>query len=236
MHGSAGSLGLYVQIALGEDREASGFLGAAHVLSNMNRAGEDRMILSPGAPPEAQRREADAYGRLHNARVLVHHTGSDPDQVVNPHDAAVAVLNDIGADFANRVADPNDRRRELPVDRVLDLPELRDHSDHGEVFLSGRSTPFAAGRLIATDVREFPIRMSNGRNYVFENLCVIERAGGEPFSRGGDSGALVYALEKMSHSAHAVAFVVGGNDRYTFATPAMIALEAMEARLHDPRF
>jgi hypothetical protein len=227
----AGSVGAYV-IAKdeGSGREVKGFLGAAHVLSNMGRADLRDRVLSPGYPDRA--RDAKyTYGTLENWRELVHHSSqTDPDLIVNHEDIAHASLIDGVIEPTNDVPDPNDPKGNLlPTADCMSLMELRDHT-HSEVFMIGRTTAFARGRLVATDIEEFPIRMPNGRNYMFGGLALVEsQEEDRRFSQGGDSGAMVYALD--GRSSRALGFVVGGSERYTYIVPAVTCLSAMGVTL-----
>jgi hypothetical protein len=167
---------------------------------------------------------------LANFRFLVHHSDqADPDLIVNKEDIAFASLSDSSIVAENVVPDPNNPQRLLPVVDAMSPTELGDHT-HKDVFLVGRTTAFAAGKLVATDSTEMPIQMPNGRNYMFNGLALVESADKDhSFSQGGDSGAMVYAID--GGECRALGFVVGGNQRYTYIVPASTCLTAMKAAL-----
>jgi hypothetical protein len=152
---------------------------------------------------------------------------------VNSCDVALASLEDPTLPVRNEVPDPSDRSHFSPIVDVVPAQDVWTYMDR-EVFIAGRTTPFEVGRLMATKVREFPIRLPDWRNYMFADLCVIERTGQGSFSAPGDSGAVIYVLDGTD--CRALAFVVGGNSTYTFATPAAVCLKAMNARLYAPKF
>jgi hypothetical protein len=228
---NAGSIGAYVRVYDEQtDRDILGFVSAAHVLSNMGRADPQDRILSPGYP-DCERDGKYTYGYLYRWHELIHHTSqTEPDLVVNTTDIAFGSLRDSSTPAINQVLDPEDPKSNLvKVSDYMSLTDIRDHTFQ-DVFLVGRTTPFAQGRLIGTDIQEFPIKMPNGRTYMFAHLALIESsAPHRRFSQAGDSGALVYAVR--GSRCRAVGFIVGGNESYNYITPAATCLQAMEASL-----
>lgn len=225
----AGSLGAYVKFVDEKtDREVLGFVGASHVLSKMDDCNQGDAISSPGYP-DRERQGRYKYGMLVDWRRLVHYSSqTDPNLVVNDADVALALLpNDIIP--RNQVRDPNDEAHLLEVTNVMSLMEIRDHSGN-DVFMVGRTTEFSHGKLTATDVTEFPIRMPNGKSYMFGGLATVKSVDpNRRFSTSGDSGAIVYVV--ADGKARALGFVVGGSDRATFVTPAVKCLSAVQATL-----
>jgi hypothetical protein len=192
--GSAGSLGLYVTYA-DRKRRRKGFLGAAHVLIHSPDVQVGDHIHSPGAPPEDYRDILYRYGKLRRGRALTHFTESrDYVRVVNSCDVALASLNPMVHALQNSVPDPNDANRCLPVHDTMSVADIRDHCG-SDVFLTGSRTPFSHGQLFTVDVGEYPVQMPDGKEYLFGNVCVVERKGTAAFSQSGDSGGLVYTLD-----------------------------------------
>lgn len=230
-HGTAGSLGLYVKYTDEKaNRTVTGFLSAAHVLSNSPLGtGPGDMILSPGRPPAKYADIKYAYGHLYRGRLLTHHTdASASDSIVNECDAAVAGLIDATVPWRNEVPDPNNPQGNLlPVTDVVPKTEITDYVDK-QVFLVGRTTPFSVGRLSISDVGTFPVTLPDEKKYLFRDLAMVDRTEGR-FSQKGDSGACVYALE--GRHCRALGFVVGGNDDHTFFTPAQVCLDALDVEL-----
>lgn len=202
------------------------------MLSGLGRATvNNNVVLSPGPPDVTRDPGKYSYGTLLRWEHLVHHTDiTDPDNVINDVDIALAYLTDSATDGRNLVPDPNDpKRNRLEVSEVMSVIELRDHAGD-DVFMIGRSTPFACGKLIATDVETFPIRMPNGRNYLFGGLALIESNNSDRrFSQPGDSGGIVYTVS--GNHCSAAGFVVGGSEAHTFIAPAQPCLDKVEASL-----
>jgi hypothetical protein len=226
----AGSLGAYVKYQDEEtDRLLRGFIGASHVLSNMVDCERGNHIYSPG-PPDEQRVARFHYGSLFNWVPLVHYSDqADPDLILNDVDVALVTLKDFMPTAANVVPDPDDPSKLIQVEGVLSPTDVRDHT-LDDVFMIGRTTKFSRGRLTATDIEQYPVRMPNRRNYMFKELCLVDS--GEPkrpFSQPGDSGAIVYVVK--NNKAKALGFVVGGSGPYTFVSLASSCLKAMNASL-----
>jgi hypothetical protein len=228
----AGSLGAYVNWPNDKGIHVPAFVSACHVLSGLGRAdAQNNVILSPGPPDAGRDPGRYSYGKVMRWERLVHHTDvTDPDNVINDVDIGLAYLIDSGTKPRNLVPDPNNPQEFLEVTDVLSLVELGDHSGGGEVFMVGRSTPFARGRLIATDVETFPIRMPNGKNYLFAGLALVESTSKDRrFSQEGDSGAIVYTVQDGRCAA--AGFVVGGSEGHTFIAPAKPCLDKVGATL-----
>ena len=123
--GTAGSLGAYVEWADAKTgRKVLGFLGASHVLARSGQADPGDHIHSPGVP-DADNNIAWRYGRLANARALVHAEDTTAEGAyVNDCDIAVARLTK-ACHPQNRVPglDPNEGLN--PVIRAVSDDELR---------------------------------------------------------------------------------------------------------------
>jgi hypothetical protein len=227
----AGSLGAYVTYKETDtNRAMRGFVGAAHVLSNVSGCEVKDAIYSPG-PPDEQRAARFHYGSLADWSPLAHYQGQlDPDMIMNDADIALVGLRDFTPNAANLVPDPNNPRKLIQLDGDPLTPvEVRDHT-MDDVFMIGRTTKFSRGKLKATDIEQYPVRMPNRKNYMFTALCLIESDDPKrSFSQSGDSGAIVYVVK--GKVAKALGFVVGGVGSYTFVSLASTCLSAVKARL-----
>ena len=177
----------------------SGFLGASHVLALAGKAFADDFIHSPGVP-DADNNLKWRYGRLVNARVLVHAEDvTAPDAYVNDCDIAVARL-DKSCIPRNQVPGGGPGGPLIAVKQALSDDELRNFS--GNVFIIGRTTPHAIGRFLGRSIKEFAIGMSDQREYLFGDVAAIELVDPSlPFSRGGDLGVLCGTAFKMGSAS-----------------------------------
>ena len=111
----------------------------------------------------------------------------------------------------------------------MDPGEIEDRLRKGplEVFKVGRTTGVTRGRLRGVNTTPVPIKIG-AKNYLYENLGYITPLEASvPFSKPGDSGALVY-----SKDGKAVGFVVGGCRKGgTMIHMAYSCLRAMRAEL-----
>ena len=226
--GRAGTLGAYVCWNDGATRRAvQGFLGASHVLALAGRANADDFIHSPGVP-DADNNMKWRYGRLVNARILVHAEDvTAPDAYVNDCDIAVAKL-DKRCFPRNQVPEAGPGGTLVVVKQALSGDELRNFS--GDAFIVGRTTAHAIGRFLGSHIKEFAVEMSDHREYLFGNVAAIESVDPSvPFSRGGDSGALVYGFR--DETCVALGFVIGAGGGYTYISPATRCLATMGVEL-----
>jgi hypothetical protein len=104
----------------------------------------------------------------------------------------------------------------------------------GEVVSKlGRTSGLTDGRVTAVDIDNLVIRYDIG-NLRFDNQIEVEGLGPSPFSRPGDSGALVYT--KAGREAVGLIFAGSGqggsNGRgLSFANPVRRVLGQLDARL-----
>ena len=84
------------------------------------------------------------------------------------------------------------------------------------VFKVGRTTQVTIGRVIATDVGDFPVEY-NGTSVYFDEQILVQGKQGAVFSEPGDSGSLIVAATDN----HAVALLFAGNEstKHTIASP-----------------
>lgn len=224
--GSAGSLTAFVE-CVQDDETYTGFLGAAHVLTNMARAQKGDGILSP-APPFVERDLRYEVGTLQGGEKLVHYKRqNDPLRVIHRTDIASVMLQDDTLPVRNMVPDPENQEDFVAISGFVTENELIEYV-HTDVHKNGVGSGFTTGKLIGIDVLSFIVKMPDGKNYLFGDLMLIEsmEEDNRRFSRRGDSGALIY-----NASGEALGVVIGGSGRFTFAQPIERCLTREGARL-----
>jgi hypothetical protein len=183
------------------------------VLANENDAARGDAVLQPGAYDGGRRRDAVAqlerFVRLRTSRA-------------NLVDAAIARLLP-GIDWNAR--------------ELRDLGKLRgvatEPVDAGaRVAKLGRTTGLTRGRVTAFELDDVVAGYDIG-NISFDNQIEIEGAGSEPFSDGGDSGALI-----VDSTRHALGLLFAGSDvggrngkGLTYANPIGAVLDALKLEL-----
>lgn len=228
IHGWAGSLGAFINFKYRGGRNTyKGFTSAAHVLGINNEAEKGDPIVSPGRPDE----EADIdcrIGKLGRCAYLTHYSEqNDPNAVLNKADIAAVELDDETiSPEANLVRDPKKPKELMPITGVLDQDGLIGHLE-SPVYMCGRTSGFAEGVLDGANLAAFPIRLPNGKKYLYGELNVVRpQTNKRTFSAAGDSGALVYTEDGM-----AAGFLVAGSPRRSFFHPAYLCLKQIGARL-----
>jgi hypothetical protein len=107
---------------------------------------------------------------------------------------------------------------------------IEDPADIYEVAKVGRGTGRTEGLLEAVNVKGAYFDVPQLGVLMFDDLIEI-RGNGQPFSRRGDSGAVVTGVGEESHVG--VGLIVGGNPakRLGYAAPLSAALDAFGATL-----
>ncbi|MCU1431158.1 MAG: hypothetical protein JWP95_263 [Actinotalea sp.] len=206
---SAGTLGAFVEVE-----------GALHALSNYHvlvgspqgRVGD--VVVQPG-PADGGRAPEDRVGTLAAFAAL------EPG-VAATVDAAVALLDD-------QVVDP-----EYPIGRVNRTAVVLGEE---EVAKIGRTTGVTTGRVTAIELDDVVVGYGPGLGELsFDDQIEVESTGSGPFSRGGDSGSLVY---RTSDGA-AIGLLFAGSESggqngsgLTYLNPIDAVLTALSAQLAD---
>ena len=126
----------------------------------------------------------------------------------------------------NFVKNPNKSGESLKISKVLSRDDLIQCLDK-PVFMVGRTSGFSEGILDGTGLAAYPIKLPNGKNYLYGELSVIRSAtSNQPFSLGGDSGAMVY-----TEKGGLAGFVVAGSTKRSFFQPAYNCLRHIDASL-----
>lgn len=171
---TAGTLGAFVRVAPpavdGADEASVYALSNWHVLVGSPAARVGDVVVQPG-PADGGRAPDDRVGTL--AGLVPLEAG-----VTQTVDAAVALLDDPDVD------------PEYPVGRITTTAVALG----GEVVgKSGRTTGVTAGRVTAIELDDVVVGYGDGLGALrFDDQIEVESTGDGPFSRGGDSGSLVY--------------------------------------------
>lgn len=206
---SAGTLGAFVTVG-----------GAVHALSNYHvlagspraRAGDP--VLQPG-PADGGALPADRVGALAATVPLV------PGRTAAV-DAAVALLDD-------PAVDPT-----FPVGAVTTTaPALGGE----QVEKTGRTTGVTRGRVTAIELDDVVVGYGEELGELrFDDQIEVESTGSGPFSRGGDSGSLVYRTDGVALGLLFAGSETGGENGtgLTYVNPVDAVLTALGARLLAP--
>ncbi|MEU4363375.1 hypothetical protein [Promicromonospora sp. NPDC023987] len=174
---TAGTLGAFVTRASsggdgGSNGSGSGDLYALsnyHVLAGSRQARPGDVVLQPG-PADGGLAPGDRIGELTQVVDL---------EVIEPAytDAAIARLDRVPIDL------------EYPVGRVVKTARALGGEVVGKV---GRTTSITRGRVTAIELDDVVVGYEDLGALSFDDQIEIESLDDGPFSRGGDSGALVY--------------------------------------------
>ncbi len=203
---SAGTLGAFVE-----------YEGALHALSNHHvlvgspSAAVGDRVLQPG-PADGGRDPQDRVGTL--ARFVPLAAGRTATV-----DAALARLADVEVDLA------------YPVGFVTSTGEAEGGE---EVAKIGRTTGLTRGRVTAIELDDVVVGYGEELGELrFDNQIEVETTGGSPFSRAGDSGALVYRSDGVALGLLFAGSETGGNNGngLTYLNPIRAVLDALGAEL-----
>ncbi|GIG41843.1 hypothetical protein [Cellulomonas phragmiteti] len=203
---TAGTLGAFVQVA-----------GVLHALSNhhvlvgsaSSRPGD--VVLQPG-PADGGRAPADRVGTL---GAFVPLTAGRTATV----DAALALLDDQDVDAT------------YPVGRITTTARALGGEVVGKI---GRTTSVTAGRVTAIELDDVVVGYGDDLgNLRFDDQIEIEGTGTGPFSRGGDSGSLVYREDGVALGLLFAGSETGGDNGrgLTYVNPIDVVLGALDATL-----
>ncbi|MBE1874158.1 hypothetical protein [Myceligenerans pegani] len=204
---TAGTLGAFVRRpgVPGELYALSNY----HVLAGSPKASPGDVVLQPG-PADGGLMPGDRVGELTRVARLV--SGE-----VCATDAAIARLDSADVDHAYPVG---------PVVRIA-------RPVGGEtVEKVGRTTAVTRGRVTAIELDDVIVGYEDLGALSFDDQVEIE-GNGAPFSRGGDSGALVYREDGTAIGLLFAGSESGGQGGkgLTYANPIDVVLETMEVEL-----
>ncbi|MCB7134994.1 S1 family peptidase [Cellulosimicrobium marinum] len=170
---TAGTLGAFVRATTpveGAPDDAVYALSNWHVLAGSTTARVGDVVVQPG-PADGGGAPADRVGTL--ARVVPLEAG-----VTQTVDGAIALLDDPDVDPT------------YPVGRVTTTARAEGGEAVGKI---GRTTAVTAGRVTAIELDDVVVGYGDELGALrFDDQIEVESTGTGPFSRGGDSGSLVY--------------------------------------------
>ncbi|MDT0164640.1 hypothetical protein Q9R32_03620 [Actinotalea sp. AC32] len=204
---TAGTLGAFVRVG-GVLHALSNY----HVLAGSPDAREGDVVLQPG-PADGGSAPEDQVGTL---AAYVPLDAGAPARV----DAAVALLTD------------DDVVLEYPAGRVTTTSTVLGAETVEKI---GRTTGTTRGRITAIELDDVVVGYGPGTGDVsFDGQVEVEGLGDGPFSRGGDSGSLVY----LPGTCAAVGLLFAGSETggengagLTYVNPIDAVLEALGAAL-----
>jgi hypothetical protein len=203
---SAGTLGAFVTVD-GAVHALSNF----HVLAGSPQAGVGDLVLQPG-PADGGTAPGDRVGTLAATVPLVPgRTGTV--------DCAIALLDDPAVDAT------------YPVGAITRTTVAAG----GELVAKiGRTTAVTEGRVTAIELDEVVVGYGEELGELrFDDQIEVESTGAGPFSRGGDSGSLVYRQDGVALGLLFAGSETGGENGtgLTYVNPIDAVLTALGARL-----
>ena len=207
---TAGTLGAFVTRASpGGDSELFA-LSNYHVLAGSLEAQPGDPVLQPG-PADGGLAPGDRIGELTEVVNLDAHEPAYTD-------AAIARLDRVPVDF------------EYPVGRVVKTARALGGEIVGKV---GRTTAVTRGRVTAIELDDVIVGYEDLGALSFDDQIEIESLDDGPFSRGGDSGALVYREDGVAIGLLFAGSESGGHSGkgLTYANPIDQVLDILEIEL-----
>lgn len=223
--GFAGTLGGFVKVNDEKD-PWPGVISAAHVLFDGREGVIGDSVLHPGYP-DGQRVKTNEVGTLADFVLLQHHRNkSRKRDALNTEDIALVKPEDPARlRNGNLVPDPRDSNNKMWLKACVPAMQLFEFI--GEpVYKVGRTTGFTEGVLKVVGIADYPIKLPDGKIYIFKDIVAIEKKGRQAFSASGDSGSIVYTTD-----GRAIGLVIGGSADYTLLSPLSKCLEAINAEL-----
>lgn len=203
---TAGTLGAFVLVG-----DALHALSNYHVLAGSPRARVGDAVVQPG-PADGGRAAADQVGTLAATVPLV------PGRTATV-DAVIALLDDEHVDLDH------------PVGRITTTAVALGGETVGKV---GRTTAVTAGRVTAIELDDVLVGYGEELGVLrFDDQIEVEATGTGPFSRGGDSGSLVYREDGVALGLLFAGSETGGENGsgLTYVNPIDTVLAALDARL-----
>ncbi|MBI9115820.1 hypothetical protein [Sanguibacter suaedae] len=205
---TAGTLGAFVRVD-GQVQALSNY----HVLVGGPTGRTGDTILQPG-PADGGLDPHDRVGTL--GRFVALERGE-----VARVDAALAVLDDEVVDLDH------------PVGRVTRAVDVLGGEQVAKI---GRTTGLTTGRVTAIELDDVVVDYGEGLGALrFDDQIEVEGAGPGPFSRGGDSGSLVYRADGVAVGLLFAGSESGGDNGtgLTYINPIGTVLDALGAQLVD---
>lgn len=209
---TAGTLGAFVRSTSGNGTTGAVYaLSNWHVLAGSPAAAAGDVVVQPGAADGGQAPD-DRVGTL--AGLVPLEAGAT--QTV---DAALALLDDPDVDPT------------YPVGRVTTTAVAMGGEAVGK---SGRTTGVTAGRVTAIELDDVVVGYGDELGALrFDDQIEVESTGTGPFSRGGDSGSLVYREDGVALGLLFAGSETGGTNGtgLTYCNPVGTVLDRLGATL-----
>lgn len=209
---TAGTLGAFVVRTGGGSDDARYVLSNYHVLAGSPEARAGDVVVQPG-PADGGLQPDDRVGVLADVVPLAAGERATAD-------AALARLDD-GIDVA----------LDYPVGRVTTTARVTGSE---EVAKIGRTTALTRGRVTAIELDDVMVGYGEELGVLsFDDQIEVESTGRGPFSRGGDSGSLVYRADGVAVGLLFAGSETGGTNGsgLTYVNPIDTVLEALGVRL-----
>jgi hypothetical protein len=219
---TAGSIGCF---CIHQDGGGVGILSNNHILANTNKADRGDPILQPGRKDGGKRKDPDSrVATLFDFERIAFETDSR-----NLVDCAFAVLiGGIKHDGGTAYGSQADELWPVNSRPVSLLPD-------DEVWKIGRTTGRTTGRVVAVDVDNVIVAMGAGtgqRLARFDGQISIDSPNGH-FSRGGDSGAMIWNRDGSPAALLFAGTERGGAAGYglTYANPIQTVLDVLNLEI-----
>jgi hypothetical protein len=192
----------------------------------MNRAQIGDDVIKPGWP-DGPRARNNRIGVLRDFSYLGHYeTDVGRALAANEADVGLVALDEaVATDDWNLVPDPASPEKLKKISGMVSEDDLLSYRGK-EVFKFGRSSQLTRGTFSGFVTEPCPIKLPDGRTYLYSNVVQVARSDKSPFSKSGDSGALVYTEDFKG-----LGLVVGGNDLFSWVAPLASCLSTVSARL-----
>jgi hypothetical protein len=112
----------------------------------------------------------------------------------------------------------------MPIKEVIGGDKVADRLEQ-PVYKVGRTTGLTRGILEIVGLQRQPIRIDD-QHYIYTNVLAVASYDNKPFSKAGDSGALVYTEDGC-----AIGLVIAGTDQVSYLSPLDACLRDIEATL-----
>jgi hypothetical protein len=224
--GYPGTLGCFVRTTGPGDW--IGVISASHVIGRNNISKKGEQILSPG-PPDGAKAISNVIGTVADFIMLSHFQAPEDNYLCCVDVALVKLIVD--ADHMDPHSLPNkteawspkDPGIRMPIRNVIGGREVAERLGE-RVYKVGRTTGMTYGILDIVGLQRQRI-VINSRHYIYTNVLAVKCLNG-PFSKAGDSGALVY-----TEDGSAIGLVIAGTEEYTFVSPLDACLRDIKATL-----
>lgn len=208
---------------------------AAHVASLSREVELGESMYCPGKGSVRYLKRGDVFGKLAEAIDLyplnpkIRGDVSDDDDVSIEADIALIEVTDERTrrlPTETLVPDPNEPNgKPMKISAVLPEAQLGDVLD-SPVYLFGAVSGFSTGTLTDIGINRKILKLPNRKNYAYHDLLAIAPGSDGAFSRPGDSGSIIYTNQGLC-----VGFLVGADDKISFACIGDRALAAFDARI-----